>query len=141
MAVRRRPVRRDRHGRGLRGPLAPPSSPLTVPRTDRFGDLVAAAVDRTEPRWGRHLEAVDIEVLDAPAPGADADQVVLAEHRLAPGRRTVTLVVYRRPVELRAPEHRARVDLVRDLVAEELAAALGLAPEDVDPTYDVDDEG
>lgn len=65
---------------------------------------------------------------------------MLAEHRVGPGRRTVTLVVYRRPVELRAPEHRTRVDLVRDLVAEELGAALGIAPEEVDPTYDVGDD-
>jgi len=136
-----RRVRRDRHGRGLRGPLAPPTSPATVPLADRFGDLVAAAVDRTEPRWGRHLDAVDIEVVDAPPAPAGSDEVLLAEHRTGPGPRTVTLVVYRRPVELRTPEHRARVDLVRDLVAEELGAALGLPPEDVDPSYDVDDDG
>ena len=56
MATRRR---RDRHGRGLRGPLAPASSPATVPRSDRFGDLVVAAIDRLEPRWGGRLAAVD----------------------------------------------------------------------------------
>ncbi len=132
-------VRRDRHGRGLRGPLAPPSSPATVPRADRFGDLVATAVDRIEPRWGRHLEAVEIEVVDAPPAAPASDEVLLAEHRPGPGPRTVTLIVYRRPVELRTPENRARVDLVRDLVAEELGAALGLAPEDLDPTYDAGD--
>lgn len=135
-------VRRDRHGRGLRGPLAPPSSPLTVPRTDQFGELVARAVERVEPRWAPHLDAVEVEVTEAPSPDADADEVVLAEHRQGPGPRTVTLVLHRRPVELRAPERRARIDLVRDLVAEELAAALGLEPVDVDPSYDVDgDDG
>ena len=129
--------RRDRHGRGLRGPLAPPTSPATVPRADAFGDLVVTAVDRLEPRWGPRLAAVDVEIRDAPDVGADVDEVPLAEHRAARGARpTAVLVVYRRPVELRAPDRLARVDLVRDLVAEQLANLLGMSPADLDPTYD-----
>ncbi|MBI1377106.1 MAG: peptidase [Frankiales bacterium] len=131
------PRRRDRHGRGLRGPLAPPSSPATVPRADAFGDLVVDAVDRIEPRWGGHLAAVDVEVREAPVVEPGTHEVPLAEHRATTGpRRTATLVLYRRPVELRAPDRPARVDLVRDLVAEQLAELLGLAPQDLDPAYD-----
>ncbi len=137
MTARRR---RDRHGRGLRGPLAPAASPATVPRSDRFGDLVVAAVDRLEPRWGTRLAAVDVEIYDVPDVGPDLDEVPLAGHRHAPGSRTATVVVYRRPVELRAPEHLARVDLVRDLVAEQLADVLGQRPADLDPAYDDRDE-
>jgi len=133
MATRRR---RDRHGRGLRGPLAPASSPATVPRSDRFGDLVVAAIDRLEPRWGGRLSAVDVEIYDVPDVSVESEEVPLAAHRHAPGARTATLVVYRRPVELRAPEHLARVDLVRDLVAEQLADILGVSPSDLDPAYD-----
>jgi hypothetical protein len=133
MATRRR---RDRHGRGLRGPLAPASSPATVPRSDRFGDLVVAAIDRLEPRWGGRLAAVDVEIYDVPDVDAGIEEVPLAAHRHAAGARTATLVVYRRPVELRAPEHLARVDLVRDLVAEQLADILGVSPSDLDPAYD-----
>ena len=133
--------RRDRHGRGLRGPLAPATSPATVPRSDRFGDLVVAAIDRLEPRWGSRLAAVDVEIYDVPDVGADLTEVPLAAHRLAAGSRTATVVVYRRPVELRAPEHLARVDLVRDLVAEQLADVLGVSPADLDPAYDDRAEG
>jgi len=129
--------RRDRHGRGLRGPLAPPSSPATVPRADAFGDLVVAAVDRLEPRWGPRLAAVDVEIHDVPDVGPDIDEVPLAEHRTSRGATpTAVLVVYRRPVELRAPDHLARVDLVRDLVAEQLGDLLGMSPSELDPTYD-----
>ena len=131
--------RRDRHGRGLRGPLAPPTSPATVPRSDRFGDLVVAAVDRLEPGWGSRLAAVDVEIYDVPDVGTDLDDVPLAAHRHATGSRTATVVLYRRPVELRAPEHLARVDLVRDLVAEQLAEVLGIRPA-ADPAYDDPDE-
>ncbi|HSN06908.1 MAG TPA: metallopeptidase family protein [Candidatus Angelobacter sp.] len=132
-----RPRRRDRHERGLRGPLAPATSPATVPRSERFGDLVVAAVDRLEPRWGTRLAAVDVEIHDVPdVTDPDGSEVPLAGHRPASGSRAATIVVYRRPVELRAPEHLDRVDLVRDLVAEQLAELLGMAPSDLDPSYD-----
>lgn len=139
-------ARRDRHGRGLRGPLAPESSPASVTRMERFGDLVAEAVDRLEPRWRTHVSAVDVEIQDAPpaeplvpAPGeSEVADVPLAGYRLGrgPAEAPVTVVVFRRPVELRAPERPAQIDLLRDLVAEQLADALGLAPGDLDPTYD-----
>jgi hypothetical protein len=112
-----------------------------VPRDERFGDLVARAVTRLEPRWGEHLDAVDVEIVDVPlVEDAEAlGEVPLAGHRRS--ARTATVVVYRRPVELRTPDRLARVDLVRDLVAEQLAEALGVAPGDLDPAYDdgVDD--
>ena len=130
--------RRDRRGRGVRGPLAPPGSPAAVSRGDRFGDLVVAAVDRLEPRWGLHLPALDVEVHDVPpasATGVDGE-VPLAAHRPARGDQPPVVVVYRRPVELRAPERPVRVDLVRDLVAEQLAELLGLDPGELDPGYD-----
>ena len=145
--MQRRRVRRDRHGRGLRGPLAPPGSPARETRADAFADLVVDAVDRLEPRWGPLLREVDVEVHDVPPdtgagspPAGDLVEVPLSDHRPATRHRPATVVVYRRPVELRATDRPARVDLVRDLVAEELGAALGLAPEQIDPTYEVGDE-
>ena len=133
---------RDRHGRGLRGPLAPAASPASFTRMERFGDLVAAAVDRLEPRWRVHVGAVDVEIQDAPpvadSGGDDLVDVPLAGYRLGrgPAEAPVTVVVFRRPVELRAPDRPARIDLLRDLVAEQLADALGVAPSDLDPSYD-----
>jgi hypothetical protein len=136
------PRRRDRHERGLRGPLAPATSPATVTRSERFGDLVVAAVDRLEPRWGGRLTAVDVEIYDVPdVADGDVTEVPLAGHRHASGSHTATIVVYRRPVELRAPDQLARVDLVRDLVAEQLADLLGVTPVELDPSYDDRDEG
>jgi hypothetical protein len=113
-----------------------------VPRAERFGDIVVAAVNRLEPRWGPRLTAVDVEIRDIPDPEAlrEPGEIPLAAHRSARGQRTATVVVYRRPVELRAPDHQGRVDLVRDLVAEQLAELLGVSPGELDPAYDDDAE-
>src|SRR5215469_15489545 len=67
--------RRDRHGRGLRGPLAPAGSPLQRSRAERFDDLVLQAVAHLEPRWESELAGVEFaveEVPTAPAAGPPA---------------------------------------------------------------------
>jgi len=108
-----------------------------VPRAERFGDLVVDAVDRLEPRWGSRLTAVEVEVRDVPDPrDAPPDEVMLAEHRTDRSGRIATLVLYRRPVEFRAPEHTSLVNLIRDLVAEHLAEVLGTSAGEIDPSYD-----
>lgn len=79
--------RRDRHGRGLRGVLAPEDVPLHRTRAERFDDLVLQAVARLEPQWEAHLSGVEFAVeeippLDVPA-GSGRGPVPLS--RLDPG--------------------------------------------------------
>lgn len=64
--------RRDRHGRGLRGVLAPRDVPLHRTRAERFDDLVLQAVARLEPQWEAHLSAVEFAVEEIPPPDAPA---------------------------------------------------------------------
>ena len=45
------------------------------------------------------------------------------------------IVVYRRPVEIRAKSREDRAALVHDVVVEQVAELLGLSPETVDPRY------
>jgi predicted Zn-dependent protease with MMP-like domain len=79
--------RRDRHGRGLRGVLAPPGVPLYRTRTERFDDLVLQAVARLEPQWEAHLSGVEFAVEEIPpldeAVGGTRGPVPLS--RLEPG--------------------------------------------------------
>lgn len=76
--------RRDRHGRGLRGVLAPPDVPLHRTRAERFDELVLQAVTRLEPRWEAHLAGVEFAVEEVPPPTAPGSgPVPLA--RLEPG--------------------------------------------------------
>src|SRR6185312_3591107 len=88
------PVRRDRHGRGLRGPLLPAALPGARTRSELFDDLVLDAVEHLEHRWSDQLRNVEFAVEDVPpvdalpADGADpaglAGEVPLA--RLLPAR-------------------------------------------------------
>ncbi len=135
-------LRRDRRGRGLRGPLAPPGIPLSLTRAALFDDLVLDAVEQVEQRWADSLRVVEFVVEDVPpassrtAVGADADHVVpLGRTVPAVDDRPARVVVYRRPVEGRAGGSRARAALVHDVVVELVAELLGLEPETVDPGY------
>ena len=147
--------RRDRHGRGLRGPLAPAGSPLYRSRAERFDELVLQAVAQLEPRWESELAGVEFAVEEVPAaetPAADllpddADPVPLA--RLDPAwpepgdparpARPARIVLYRRPLLARADGEDELGELVLDVVIEEFARLLGLDPQAIDPGYPDDD--
>ncbi|MGH3344233.1 MAG: metallopeptidase family protein [Carbonactinosporaceae bacterium] len=134
-----RPRRRDRRGRGLRGPLAPAQVPITRTRAERFDDLVLDAVERLEKRWGTHLVSVEFAVEEVPPVDGDASpgrRVPLARLSPAAGAVPARIVVYRRPLEARAADRSELGTLVHDVVVEEVAELLGLEPEHVDPRYD-----
>ncbi len=133
--------RRDRHGRGVRGPLAPPSVPLARSRSAAFDDLVLAVVDRVGRRLPDALaDRIDlnlVEVVVADLPGAHLDRgaagVALGAAVAAGGDAPARLVVYRRPVEARAVGPGDLERLVRRVVVEQVAELLGVAADDVDP--------
>lgn len=142
--------RRDRHGRGLRGTLAPPDAPIHRSRAERFDDLVLQAVAQLEPRWHAQLAGVEFAVEEIPPadlPDDDPDPVPLARlepggaeladprHPAAPAR----IVLYRRPLLARADNEEELAELVLDVVVEEFAQLLGVDPETVDPGYPDDD--
>jgi predicted Zn-dependent protease with MMP-like domain len=134
--------RRDRHGRGLRGPLLPRELPAYRTRRDRFDDRVLDAVERLEQRWADQLEEVEFGVEDIPpsdpAPW-EHGEVPLGRFFPAEGDLPPRVVVYRRPVESRAVDAADAAALVHDVVVEQVAHLLGLTPEQVDPAYGEDD--
>ncbi|MCB5183168.1 metallopeptidase family protein [Streptomyces antimicrobicus] len=140
--------RRDRHGRGMRGPVAPPQVPLSASRAELFGDLVQDSVERLERRWPQ-LAEVEFVVAEVPGPpgapgapgGADAwndEAVPLGGVVPAQAGRPPRILVYRRPVEIRSKSRDERALLVHEIVVEQVAELLGLAPETVDPRYGQD---
>jgi predicted Zn-dependent protease with MMP-like domain len=140
--------RRDRHGRGLRGVLAPPGVPLHRSRSEHFDELILEAVARLEPRWEDQLSGVEFAVEEIPRPGLPgtvAEGVPLA--RLDPGSPEVSgpvarpprIVVYRRPLAARADSEDELGELIFEVIVEEFARLLGLDPEEIDPGYAADD--
>lgn len=141
-----RPRRRDRHGRGMRGPVAPPQVPLSASRAEVFTDLVQDSVERLERRWPQ-LSEIDFLVLEVPALGRGGgageddwsdDVVPLGGTIEAAGDRPARVVIYRRPVEIRTKGRDERAALVHEVVVEQVAELLGLSPESVDPRYGED---
>lgn len=129
----------------MRGPIAPPQVPLARSRADAFDDLVRDAADRLERRWPQ-LAEVEFAVQEVPWPVDGADGAEAADGRfddgvplgrLIGGRKDSPprIVVYRRPVEIRAKSREERALLVHDVVVEQVAELLGLSPENVDPRY------
>ncbi|HEY4018388.1 MAG TPA: metallopeptidase family protein [Pseudonocardiaceae bacterium] len=141
---RRRRSRRDRRGRGLRGLLYPADMPAARSRTERFDALVIEALEPIEARWRTELTDLDVAVDDVPDLRVDPKQEVLEDRdvplaRLVPagvdrrGQPTrARIVVYRRPLEVRARDGADLADLVHEVLVEQVAAYLNLDPDVVD---------
>jgi hypothetical protein len=125
----------------MRGPIAPPQVPLALSRADAFDDLVRDAADRLERRWPQ-LADVEFAVQEVPwpqdGPAGDGEPVPLGRLIGAAKDRPSRIVVYRRPVEIRAKSRDERALLVHEIVVEQVAELLGLSPENVDPKYGED---
>jgi predicted Zn-dependent protease with MMP-like domain len=133
--------RRDRHGRGPRGPLAPSALPAHRTRRQQFDDLVLDAADRLEERWSRELDGVEFAVEDVPpSDPAPWEHGGVPPGRFFPGHAGLPhrIVVYRRPLETRAGDRATLAPLVHEVVVEQVAHLLGLEPGQVDPRLDDD---
>jgi predicted Zn-dependent protease with MMP-like domain len=138
--------RRDRRGRGLRGPLAPPDVPIARTRSERFDDLVLDAVERLDRRWSKQLADLELAVEEVPPATPDSgahggaawaeDPIPLARLFPAAAKLPPRIVLYRRPIEARAPGRHELAALVHDVVVEKVAELLGVEPETVDPGYE-----
>lgn len=126
------PRRRDRRGRGLRGPLAWPPVPVMTSRSARFDELVLDAVQHIEQRLGHELTGLEFAVEDVPPtdPAPWESTTVLGRLFPAEGTLPARVVVYRRPVEMRALEEDV-AGLVHEVLAEQVASMLGINPEDL----------
>lgn len=129
-------ARRDRHGRGLRAPLLPYDAPGYRNRGEVFDDAVRDAVTRLEARWARTWGSIDFAAEDVPPsdPTPWEEGVTLGRVFPADLGQPTRVVLYRRPIELRAGPDEMPA-LVRDVLAEQVAAVVGRTPEDIDPDY------
>lgn len=121
--------------------------PLSRTRAEEFDDLVLDAVEQLERQWRQELAGVEFAVEEVPyVESGAAEQLVHGSDvvedgnvplaRLLPGegeRVPARIVVYRRPLEVRARGRHDLADLVHDVVVEQVANLLGRDPEEIDP--------
>lgn len=133
----------------MRRPLVPPDLPLSRTRAEEFDDLVLDAVEHLERRWRKELDDLEFAVEDVPwVESGDPDQLIHGSDvvedgnvplaRLLPAGSTDAgppprIVVYRRPLEVRARGRHDLADLVHDVVVEQVANFLGRDPDEIDP--------
>jgi hypothetical protein len=135
--------RRDRHGRGLRGPLALTTAlagtrvqpPRPASKADFFADAVHAAVERIATQCPDALVNITFGIEDVPQleTAWSGSQVPLALAVEATADRLGQVVVYRRPLEHRAMSRRGLRILVYRTVVEQLAALTGRSVTEIDP--------
>jgi len=132
--------RRDRRGRGVRGPLSLPGplsprglTPRLAPSL-AFDELVQGGVDRLRTRLPTELEAVQFGVEETPVLPEDwTGEVPLGTAVEARRGRSAQVVVYRLPVLQRARGRTETAALVLDVLVEEVADLLGRDPDEIDP--------
>jgi len=144
---RRGGKRRDRRGRGPRGPVLPPNVPGARTGSERFDYLMLRTVAWIEqhlgaghPTPGAALDGVEFAVEDvppsAPAPW-EAGAVSLGRYFPAdsvaglPDR----IVLYRRPIESRCRGQAELAVLLRQVLVEQIAHLTGHDPEEIDPRH------
>ena len=141
--------RRERHGRGLRGPLAT-ANPFTgaaepVRQQARgaafFAECVQAAVARGLANCPRAFAGVDIGFEEVPGNLENwwSDRVPLAAAVSPQDGRNAQVVLYRRPLEHRAGTRTELRRLVHRALVEQLSALTGIGLDELDPGADPDD--
>lgn len=136
--------RRDRRGRGLRGPgLGVPGEGPRRPtrgdtRRERFDALALGVIAEVDGRWQDHLGLVEYSVEDTPVIPDDwhGESVPLSSLVRGSGSRPSRLVLFRRPIEHRCSGRAELEAFLHSLVVEQVAHLLALDPEDVDPRYE-----
>ena len=134
---------RDRHSRGLRGPLAlagpmnprAASPPARAGKSEFFADAVQAAVDRISRQCPDALAGVAVGIEDVPflESAWTGPRVPLAAAVEAVPDQPARVVVFRRPLEHRAASRRGLRILVYRTIVEQLSALTGRSAEEIDP--------
>lgn len=141
------PRRRDRRGRGLRGPAVQSLTgdpghrpPRPWSRSERFDRILLDVVNDIDARWSDRLGLVEYAVEETPQLPDDWDsgRIPLSSLVRGSGTTPTRLVVFRRPLEHRAADRADLEAIVLTVVVEQVAELLGIEPHDVDPRYPAD---
>ena len=144
--------RRDRHGRGVRGPLLPTKIPRYRRRPELFDAAVLEAYAPIQQQFTVELESLDIAVdtiprmrlnmdwdsfppevvVDGPVPLGRIIQAGIDIHGYPTRAR---IVIFRMPIEQRVQGAKERQELLTIVLTQLVAQYLGITPEDIDPHF------
>lgn len=144
--------RRDRHGRGVRGPLMPTKIPRYRRRSELFDAAVLEAYAPIQQQFTVELESLDIAVdtiprmrlnmdwdsfppevvVDGPVPLGRIIQAGIDIHGYPTRAR---IVIFRMPIEQRVQGAKERQELLTIVLTQLVAQYLGITPEDIDPHF------
>lgn len=102
---------------------------------EQFDELVLSLVDRLAKRLEVELRDVQFGTEDVPQlpSGWTGEPVPLGSLVRPTGGSPARIVVFRRPVELRAATRLERTALVNEVLVEHVAELLGRHPDEIDP--------
>ena len=118
----------------LASPLTPDGPKAATPR-EEFDAIVLALVERLLRRWAKELGDVEFGTEDIPEMPADWGSEPVPFGSLVkpkPGK-PARIVVFRRPVEMRARTRLERMALVNEILIEHIAELIGREPTEIDP--------
>jgi len=140
-----------RRGREIRGPVLPDSVPAWRTRAEKFDVLVLEAFAPLDAKWHERLTKLDIAVDEVPKiRPRDPESVTWPDEvvadgpvplsRLVPagvdrhgGATRPRVLLFRRPLELRAKDPEDLVDLLHEVLVQQIATYLGVDPDIIDP--------
>ncbi|WP_459611002.1 metallopeptidase family protein [Corynebacterium urogenitale] len=144
-------VRQDRHGRGVRGVLLP-DVPRRKTRSQQFDTAVIDAYEPIVERFDDRLAALDVAVDIVPRMRLDVGyrqwpEDVVADGQVPLGRLVPAgvdssgrptrprIIIFRRPVELRAGSPAMLREQLHDILVRLVAVYLNVSPEVIDPSF------
>lgn len=116
--------------------MIPVTAPAHRTRAERFDDLLLDVVEELEEQYREQLRHIEFGVEDAPLqPHSEVDPRIvfgryLPANQDGPGR----IVLYRRPMEVRAGSDTDLAAMVRTVTIDCVADALDIDPGDIDPS-------
>lgn len=127
---------RDRHGRGIRGPVIPPVVPAWRTRADIFDDVISYEIGTYRRHLGKKLDKFDFAVLDVPQNDPAPWEKGVPLGRFLPFERPAKihgrLVFYRLPIMHTARRWDNPSLFIHRVVTNQIAAALDTRPEKID---------
>lgn len=144
-------MRRDRHGRGVRGPILPVAVPRYRTRSMDFDQAVLEAYAPLQNRFFEQLTGVDLAVDTIPRMRLSSDMVIpdeiFADGPVPLGRvlqagvdragnpTRARIVLFRMPIEQRATNAIERAELLDTVLTALVAHYLNLDPRDINPRF------